>query len=311
VALGLLVAALGGSAVRAQEHLPPLGAVLEGSIDGECPGGLPMGNDFSLATADYGGTIINVHVTGVTLPPDLAGATLDIWSGVLVADDGSFDSEYLAYGRAPTHLQGRFVGTRASGSFRISDGGNACEGAFQVELAVQERAETNFEASVELIGGCGGGTIEITRAADALSITGIAVEGFQADGQDFSGRSTFPEGTVPIDPITGSFQWAYFPGRAPGQEIAVSGTFVSRPLVGYPGYVRGIVTASPSSCGARAFISPAIGPPEPGGGGPYLPNDGSGPGPSDAALLQRLLAALFASALIAIGGAFALRSGRS
>ena len=130
---------------------------------------------------------------------------------------------------------------------------------------------------------CGGGTYALTRSADLRSITSVAVQGFQAGDQVFSGSGTFPPGAVPIDPERGSFQ-VYFPGREPGQEITVSGNFALGPEYD-PAFALGGVSfaVSPSMCAQLG-----LGPPLPGGG---LPETGQGASRSSAAPLLWLGAA--------------------
>lgn len=285
----------------AQERVPALGGVYEGTLTGECSRGtITTAEEFSLATADYGAMIVILHMPGVSLPPPLTSPTAADWPvNVSVANDDSFSASFLLSGVVSVHLEGRFQSTRVSGSYRASASGKVCEGTFQARLVATQQAEATFQAEIEFADGCGGGSITIARAADLLSITRISVQGFVAGDRTFSGSTRFDAGTVPIDPDTGSFGWAYFPGSEPGQEIAISGSFVSRIWVGYLGYVRGQVTVSPSTCGARGFISPASAPP-PVGGGPRLPRSGTGPANgSSAALRWELVVAVLG--LVALG----------
>jgi len=86
------------------------------------------------------------------------------------------------------------------------------------------------------------------------------------------------------------------PGREPGQEIAVSGTFSQ-------GLVYGLLTVSPSTCGAMDFQGgplPSF--------DPRLPRVGAGPQAGSAAA-PRWAIDLAVAGLLALGVGFAV-SGR-
>lgn len=294
-----LVLLLDVGSVGAQERVPVPGAVYSGRITdqtGECSRGvLTVGEDIQFGISDYGSAIRSIGLTGLTYANLLftpSSYTLSVY--IPVADDGSFNQDFSQFG-VSVHIEGRFEGTTMAGSFRAAVGGTTeCEGTFSAQTQVPERRETTFSGTIDAGDGCGGGTISITRSADLLSVTRIAVEGFQADGRTFAGAATFDEGTVPIDPETGSFGWAYFSGREPGQEIAVSGIFS-------PYQLSGAVTVSPSTCGPVRFTT-YIG----GRGGPGLPATGSGPSPSSTEPAGWWLLAAAALGLAALATGLAL-----
>ena len=285
----------------AQEPVPAPGGVYSGRLidaTGECSrGSFTLGEEFSLVIAEYGATIQSIGVTGLTLLPLLSGPTsYNVPTAIPVAPDGSFDHDFSPGGLAQVHFEGRFQGTSVSGSFRVDAADEVCEGTFQAELVPVVRQETTFEGPLPLVDGCGGGSFFVARAADLLSITRISIEGFVANGQTFSGSATFDEGTVPISPDTGAFDWVYFPGREPGQEIAMSGRF-------FQGNIRGWVTASPSTCGP-VDLDESLSLPSICRGGAGLPAVGTGPAAGSGAAVRWEHIAV-ALGLLALGAAFA------
>jgi hypothetical protein len=142
--------------------------------------------------------------------------------------------------------------------------------------------------------GCGGGTYSVTPSPDMRSIVHVSVEGFRAGDKIFSGSGTFPEGAVPLD--SRGFFSVYFPGREPGQEITVYGSFVSSDELGDWG-----ISVSPrSTCDGFG-----IGLPRP-GGGPQLPDNGARPSARGGAPWTWQLAAVVLG-LAALGTGLALR----
>lgn len=283
---------------------PIAGAQYSGTIvdtSGVCDEGqITLGADFVLQISDYGWTITSIRVSEVTVAGFLSDPqdfTLSV--NASVGSSGAFTFDIHPISQILVHTEGVFDGDSVSGSFRVEmNGVLECGGTFSGTGFAPEPIETTFTGQIEETGPiCGPGTISITRSADRLSILAIAVDSLKTGSQVVSGSAHFDEHTVPVSPNDGTFS-TYFPGRAPGQEIAVSGRFPNS------GPLFGAVDVSPSACFSRSYhASPVPGHLEPSG----LPSTGAGPSPRGTPLAQSLAIALAAIGAGLFAAAFALR----
>ncbi len=296
------VGALPGA--QAQDQGPILGGRYEGTFQdtsGLCSGGaLTLGEEFGLTVGEYERSIVSLHGSGFSLGNAFPSPTsFSYLVHIPVADDGSFNGDFSALDIVHVHIEGRFEGERVSGSVRIDVSGTVeCEGDFTAQGTAPEAVEETFEVRVQdQGGGCGGGTISVTRSADRRSVVRISVDGVGAGDTRAYGSATFDEGTLPISASDGSFAYAYFPGREASQEISVSGTFSM-------GDLTGAVSVSPSSCGSMSYGVSTGGF---GGGDAALPNVGGGV-PSGSGVPSLLwAAAMGVVGVLALGAGLAAR----
>ena len=324
VAFALLIVVLWPAAIGAQTPPTIPGGIYHGTavdtVGGCSEGDLTSGPKSSLRLNSHGTVITSWIVTDLTTP--LGGfSTLDIPISIPIDSDGRFDGTFdpLNVGLAIVRLEGQFDGDSVTGTFSVV-GTDAldCAGTFSGEGSPPPpRPPVHYSGDIDATDDqdCGFGDITMTVSGDQLSVIAVEIEGFIVHGASTSGSATFAEGTVPIAE-NGSFGWTYFPGREPGQEIAVIGQFVSS-------NVQGWVTVSPSTCGPIQYFAGrplAQGGPGPlsdsnlptdggsldqGGGGPArLPATGAGPlSDSGLSFAWALAAGAIGVASLAIGTA--------
>lgn len=267
------------------------GGVYRSTLDdpsGICgQGTLRLGTDFTLAVNPRGTRIVSFIVTDVFVQDFVTLAELSIPVDIPIDGAGRFAATFdpLNVGIATVDVSGRFVGDTVSGSVQILDraGRPECEGTFSGEATHKSVGPIGLSGSIGRDGDCGPGSISLLMSADALSLTQVVITDLQVLGSSVSARATFDDRTVPIRG-DGSFDWAYFPGPQPAQEIALLGSFH---IVAGPGYdtVSGMITVSPSECEPMRFsasLLPALTPGRGGGPGDIvsLGDTGSGPGQS-------------------------------
>lgn len=290
-ALGLVLAAIGVAVAQSGDAIP--GGTYIGMTDGPCDGSIiQSGPDWELRLNDHGTEIISLTVNDLETP--VGGfSSLQIPTSIRIGGDGSFDEEFdpLNFGLAIVHLEGRFEGDAVSGSYSVeAEGELQCMGTFEAQGSPPpERPPSLFLGSIDEVGDCGGGDIDITVSGDRLSVIEILVRNLSVHGAAISASATFDDGTVPIDE-EGSFGWTYFPGEEPGQEIAVIGTTNFA-------FVSGALTVSPSECSAMPFEG--VNPQDLGQGGTGAGSSGAAP------LLPTALAAV--GAVLFCAGRIALR----
>ena len=231
---------------------PIPGGVYSGTLvdsDVSCSrGDFTLGEEFELRLNAQGTAIIEItahEVTYLGSPIGDARFLVDI----AIASDGSFQDAFDVAGLAFVETAGRFEGDMVSGTFRVNiDNVVECDGTFTAQGSpAPAPAPVTWDAPIDLRSdGCGGGVVSVLVSGDGLSLIMAAVTDLAADGELVSGSATFDEGTVPIA-ADGTFGWVYFPGSQPGQEIALTGTFM--------GGFSGLVTVSPSTCAPMAFLS--------------------------------------------------------
>ena len=259
VAVALLPAILAGvvpavAVVHAQDG-PIAGGVYSGTLvdsDVSCSqGDFTLGEEFELRLNAQGTAIIEITVHEVTYLFNPVG-TFSFAVNIPIAADGTYQAAFDVNGLAFVETEGRFEGDMVSGTFRVDiDNVVECDGAFTAQGSpAPAPAPATWDAPIDLRpDGCGGGVVSVLVSGDGTSLITAAVSDLRADGELVSGAATFDERTVPIA-ADGSFGWVYFPGDEPGQEIALSGTFM--------GGFSGLVTVSPSTCAPMAFRSSAL-----------------------------------------------------